>query len=71
MDELFAEAASTELAEVCDVAKLRKAARRAGELKKTSEVKALLSGICLSLTLLGRTEPVLDEPLSPPRSSPR
>ena len=37
-----------------------------GGFDKITHAKSVMSGICLSLVLLGRTEPVLDEPLAAP-----
>lgn len=67
IEALFAEAASTELSEVCDMKQLRVAARRKGDFKKITEAKSVMAAVGMSLTLLGRGEPVLDEPLTPPR----
>jgi hypothetical protein len=57
---LFRDARRTDLGEICDVQRLRRVARAAGQLKKSAPVKELHSSIGVALALLGRAEPVLD-----------
>jgi hypothetical protein len=50
----------TEMGEICDLRKLRRVARVAGQLSASAKVKELHSAIGAALALLGRAEPVLD-----------
>jgi hypothetical protein len=50
----------TDMGEICDVRKLRRAGRAASQIKKSASVKELHSSIGVALALLGRAEPVLD-----------
>ena len=53
---------STDMSTICDMRKLRRRARRAGELERVIDAKAVLSAIVVSLALLGQAESVLDHP---------
>jgi hypothetical protein len=58
---LFKDAArETEMGTICDMRRLRRVARRSDQLEKLVDAKALLSAVLVALTLLERTEPVLD-----------
>jgi hypothetical protein len=50
----------TDMGEICDMWKLRRVARVAGQLRASPRVKELHSAIGAALALLGRGEPVLD-----------
>ena len=52
----------TDMGEICDMWKLRRVARVAGQLKASPRVKELHSAIGAALALLGRSEPVVDRP---------
>jgi hypothetical protein len=60
---LFKDAArETEMGTICDMRRLRRLARQSDQLKKAVDAKALVSAVLVALTLLERTEPVLDRP---------
>ena len=65
IDRLFAEGADTVLGDIYRIDDLRAAARRAPEMKRAVEAKAILSAVAIALAATGRAEPVCDEPLSP------
>ena len=52
----------TDMGEICDMWKLRRVARVAGQLKASPRVKELHSAIGAALALLGRAAPVVDRP---------
>jgi len=52
----------TDMGDICDLRKLRRVARVAGELTASAKVKELHSAIGAALALLGRAEPVIDRP---------
>ena len=60
---VFREAArETDMGAVCDMKKLRRIGSKSAQIEKVVEAKAVLSGLCAALSLLGRAEPVLDRP---------
>lgn len=65
IDRLFAEGADTVLGDIYRIDDLRAAARRAPEMKRAVDAKAILSAVAIALAATGRAEPVCDEPLSP------
>ena len=52
----------TDMSVICDMKRLKRIGRRSARLQNKVKARALLSGICVALTLLGRAEPVLDRP---------
>ncbi|MGH8985346.1 MAG: hypothetical protein ACRDY6_15915 [Acidimicrobiia bacterium] len=61
--QLFKDAARhTDMASICDMKKLKRIARNSAQMKKMGAIKELFSAIGVALTLLDRTEPVLDRP---------
>jgi hypothetical protein len=65
---LFKDAArNTDMGRTCNMRKLRRLGRHSDRLERVIDAKALLSATVVALALLGRAEPVLDQP-SPARS---
>ena len=62
-DLLDRAARDTSLPEVCDVDRLVALGRGAGEVTDPLEARTLLSAVSVALTLLGESEPVVDEPI--------
>ena len=59
----FDEAArKTDMGAICDMKKLKRIARKSARLQNKVKARALLSGVYVALSLLGRAEPVLDRP---------
>jgi hypothetical protein len=57
----------TAFGELCDVRRLRHAIRRAGSFNNNVKGKALISALGVAMTLLGRAEPFVDQPIPPVR----
>lgn len=61
IEKLFHQAMhKTEMDQICDMGKLKRIAKRAGQLEKSAAIKELFSCIGTSITLLGRSEQIVD-----------
>jgi hypothetical protein len=65
IEQLFKDAAKTEMAAICDMRRLRRIARNADRIDRYPQARELFGAIGVALVLLGRAEPVLDRPPSP------
>jgi hypothetical protein len=62
IDRLFRDAAKTDMPAICNMKRLRAAAKKPKRLQTIPEAISILTAVGVALALLGRSEPVLDQP---------